>query len=342
MNKTPIMTNEGYKINYAESKIDMQNSKSIFNNIEIKSDNVEINNNVKIEKLTYGIGEKAFLNIDKYNNYLADIKTTKVANIELIFSFDEINTSLSNYIQITCLHDANISIVFKSKTIDIGNLNSIVKVFAKENTNVNVDILNLMNNKSNCLNSIEGVMEENSNMSLNVVDLGGLNSLQNIYLETRGNNAKGKINGIYMGNNDEVKDLNYIANLYGKRSEIDIEVQGALSEVSKKNFKGTINFKRGCTHSNGRENENCIMLSKTAVSKSLPVLLCMEDDVNGAHSTSSGKIDDNQIYYLQTRGISKKEAEKMLVHAKFKVLLQNIRNEEKREEIEKIIDRRLG
>ena len=49
-----------------------------------------------------------------------------------------------------------------------------------------------------------------------------------------------------MGAENNIKDLNYIAELRGKQSFIDIDVQGALSGNAKKNFKGTIDFKKGC------------------------------------------------------------------------------------------------
>ena len=54
--------------------------------------------------------------------------------------------------------------------------------------------------------------------------------------------------------------MNYIAELYGEKSNIDIEVQGALKDNAKKNFKGTIDFKKGCKKATGNENENCMLL----------------------------------------------------------------------------------
>ena len=54
-----------------------------------------------------------------------------------------------------------------------------------------------------------------------------------------------------------------------------------------------------------------------AKSIALPMLLCTEEDVEGNHSTASGKVDEKQLFYIMTRGISYKEAVKLIVKSKF-------------------------
>lgn len=75
-----------------------------------------------------------------------------------------------------------------------------------------------------------------------------------------------------------MKDLNYIVHLRGEKTNVDIDVQGALKDSSKKNFKGTIDFKKGCKKAKGNENEYCMLLSDKAKSIALPMLLCTEAD----------------------------------------------------------------
>ena len=99
---------------------------------------------------------------------------------------------------------------------------------------------------------------------------------------------------IYLGKENQVFDLNYIGELKGEMSKIDIEVQGALKDRAKKHFKGTIDFKKGCKKAKGNENEACMLLSDTAKSLALPMLLCSEEEVEGNHSSSAGKIDEKE------------------------------------------------
>ena len=111
--------------------------------------------------------------------------------------------------------------------------------------------------------------------------------------------------------------------------------------MAKKHFKGTIDFKKGCKKAKGNENENCMLLSTDAKSLALPMLLCSEEDVDGNHSTSTGKFGEKELFYIMSRGFELKEAQKLMVRAKFNQILEQIDNQELREEILQEIDNRL-
>ena len=93
--------------------------------------------------------------------------------------------------------------------------------------------------------------------------------------------------------------------------------------------------------SKGNENEYCMLLSNKAKSIALPMLLCTEEDVEGNHSTASGKVDAKQLFYLMTRGLSYKEAVKLIVKANFQKIIDRINDEELRNVILKEIDKKL-
>ena len=136
--------------------------------------------------------------------------------------------------------------------------------------------------------------------------------------------------------------MNYIGELRGEKSEIEIEVQGALKDKAKKHFKGTIDFKKGSKKAKGNENEFCMLLSDTATAISLPMLLCKEEDVEGNHSSAAGKIGNKELFYIMSRGFDKKEAMKLMVRARFNAIIQRIENEDLKSEILNEIDARLN
>ena len=121
-----------------------------------------------------------------------------------------------------------------------------------------------------------------------IIDLGGKVSATNYFADIIGKEAKNDLKTIYLGIENQIKDINYIAHLKGEKTEGYIDVQGVLNDEAKKNFKGTLDFKRGCKGAKGDENEFCMLLSPKAKSIALPMLLCTEDDVEGNHSTASG------------------------------------------------------
>lgn len=198
-----------------------------------------------------------------------------------------------------------------------------------------------MNTKSNNFLAIENNFEENAKINYTIVDFGGKHSITNYYSNLRGDNCDNQLNTIYLGKENQIFDLNYIGELIGKKSNIDIEVQGALKDTSKKHFKGTIDFKKGCKKATGNENEACMLLSDTAKSIALPMLLCSEEEVEGNHSSSAGKIGEKELFYIMSRGFELKEAMKLMVRARFNQILEKIENEELKEEILQEIDKRL-
>ena len=198
-----------------------------------------------------------------------------------------------------------------------------------------------MNEDSANFEAIENVLNENSNVNYTIIDIGAKTSVSNYYSNIVGDNSKNDLKTVYLGTGEQVKDINYIAELYGKKTNIDIDVQGALSGKAKKNFKGTIDFKKGCKKAKGDENEFCMLLSDNAKSIALPMLLCSEDDVEGNHSTASGKVDNQVLFYIMSRGLSYKEAVKLLVKSNFVTIIDRITDNDLKNEIIEIIDKKL-
>ena len=219
--------------------------------------------------------------------------------------------------------------------------NGNIKVIAKKNSKLNIIIVNLLNNKTNNFISIENELKENADVKYITAEFGGKNTVVNYYTNLKEENANNEIKTIYLGSKEQVIDLNYIVEAYGKKTNVDIDVKGAIKDKCKKHFKGTIDFKKGCKTSKGNENEYCTILSETAKSIALPMLLCSEDDVEGNHSTASGKVDNKILFYVMSRGLSYKEAVKLLVKSNFTTIIDRISDENLKEEVIRRIDEKL-
>ena len=320
VNETPVRTSKSFNINNIKISEDIFSNKiPEFNNVEIvnNSTKVSIENEKTPVELKYGLGESLTTEVEKNSNQNYKITIDSKTNKEtLIIKYETLNEIISYH-------------------------NGIIKLNAKHNSKINIIIVNLLSDKSNNFLSIESKIEKDANVNYIIVDFGGENTVTNYYSNLAGDFAKNSLNTLYIGKEKQVIDLNYIAELYGKKSEINIEVQGALKDKAKKNFKGTIDFKKGCKKAKGEENENCVLLSDTTKSIALPMLLCSEEDVEGAHSSSAGKVGDKELFYIMSRGFELKEAQKLLIRANFNKILENIKNEGLKERIIKEIDLRL-
>lgn len=345
LNETPRRTSKSFGIN--NIKIDDFNLPQAkqFTNVAFFSD-VHISEEVHEFKPKFSIGDSLVNQLNNEANQEIYINVDKqlVSPIIVDFELDDEQNVLIDNVVIHVEEGIEATVILKYRT-----QNEAVKAFhngactvkAKANSNVKVIILNLLNQNSENYYSMNNKVEENANLEYIIADFGGTRTVTNYYSNLVGNTSNNEVNTMYLGKDEQLLDLNYIAEVYGKKANIDIEVYGALKGNSKKNFKGTIDFKTGCKKAVGNENEYCMLLSKTAKSKALPMLLCSEDDVQGNHSNSAGKIDEDKLYYIMTRGISKKEAQKLIVKAKFNRVLDRIDDEDLKQELIEEIDKRL-
>ncbi len=341
LNETPVRTSRNFLINNIKlENVVIPEKLEMFQNVMVTGTE-SFDKDINKQHLNYGLSEELEENVFYKANSQIAINVKENDNIKVTYDFDEDNLQLVNQIDICATGNANIIIEYKSSTNKECFHNGVIKVFAKENAKLNITVINLLNSNSEHFEAMENILEDNSDLNYTIIDIGGKNSIQNYYSNIIGKSAKNDLKTIYLGSENQIKDINYIAELRGQKSFVDIDVQGALKENAKKNFKGTIDFKKGCKKAKGNENEFCMLLSEKAKSLALPMLLCTEDDVEGNHSTASGKVDKEQLFYIMTRGLSYKEAVKLIVRANFNKTIERILDEEVKQNIIKEIDERL-
>ena len=348
LNETHVRTSRNFNINNIKlENIEIPENIPLFENVTIIGDTSKINieqNTTNVE-LAYGLSKELTEQIKLKANKKLKLNLSYKNNEEtqIDFNFDEENTVLLDNIEIIANEDTKSTIIIRyTSNEEMENFhNGIIRVKAKQNSEINIILVNLMNTKSNNLIAIENTLEENSKVKYTIIDFGGKNSITNYYSNLIGENSDNSLNTIYLGKENQIFDLNYIGELRGAKSNIDIEVQGALKDDAKKHFKGTIDFKKGCKKATGNENEACMLLSNTAKSIALPMLLCSEEEVEGNHSSSAGKIGEKELFYIMSRGFELKDAMKLMVRARFNKILENIENENLKEEILQEIDNRL-
>ena len=342
VNDTPVRTARNFKINNIEVELDLPENIAEFKNVEIINDKSIIDNEVSNAPLTYGTGKiLEELNYETANSKIKIQTSNKKEDIRIRYNLNDNNVNLINQIEIVANGDTNVIIEYKSQTSQKCLQNGIIRAIANENAKLNVTIVNLLNENSVNFEAIENRLEKNSKVNYTIIDIGAKTSVSNYYSNIIGENADNDLKSIYLGIGEQRKDINYIAELRGTKTNIDIDVQGALKDEAKKNFKGTIDFKKGSKKAKGNENEYCMLLSDKAKSIALPMLLCTEEDVEGNHSTASGKVDEKQLFYIMTRGISYKKAVKLIVKSKFNKIIERITDEELKNEILSEIDKRL-
>ena len=324
LNKLPIKTTNHFNINDIDLDLNIPNYKGYNSHSIIGDTNKLIIKTNKVEQeLTTKIGitykEYQELNITIPKN----IKIEEPILIDYTFIDDD---SLIDKIRINYEENSscNFIITYISKD-DNNHFHSLLEqTSSNKSSSGNITYINLMNDKSTNMISIENNVYNNANITHNIIDIGGNIRLYNVYSDLLEEHASNSLNNIYIGNKNNIIDMNYYLKNTAKNTTNNMKVEGSLNDNSKKNFRGTIDFISGCSNSIGEENENCILLSDKCLSRSLPQMLCGEENVVGTHGVSSGTVDKEKLFYLMSRGISKKDSEKLIIMSKFNQILNNI------------------
>ena len=106
-------------------------------------------------------------------------------------------------------------------------------------------------------------------------------------------------------------------------------------------FRGTLDFVQGARGSVGKEDEEVTILSPHARNRSVPLMLSHEGDVDGHHAVSIGRMDEDKLFYLMSRGLDERAAQQLIVEASFEPVLARIESDELRTEIGSYLERRL-
>lgn len=132
-----------------------------------------------------------------------------------------------------------------------------------------------------------------------------------------GNRARLDLNNRYHACHEELLDINHVARMRGCATRAEIAESGILNDSARKTLRATIDLIRGSKDAKGNETETVQILGDGVVNKTMPVILCDEDNVAGNHGATIGSVSPEQIEYLQARGLSRHEAELLFVRALF-------------------------
>ena len=153
------------------------------------------------------------------------------------------------------------------------------------------------------------------------------------HVELVGDRSNCVIHSGYLTADDHVMDINYYVNHLGRSAESNIYTSGVLRDTCQKVFRTTIDFQPGAVKAVGEENENVLLMNDGCTNKTVPTILCGEEDVVGEHGCTVGRLADDLIFYLESRGIPNEEIYEMMAKARLEAIIRQIPDEKTREEL---------
>ena len=147
--------------------------------------------------------------------------------------------------------------------------------------------------------------------------LGGAGVALGLTADLAGERARLDLTCRYHAGGVEVLDVNEVVRMRGRATRSELAYNGVLEDAAAKSLRTTIDLVHGARGAQGNEAETVLVLGDDVTNKTLPTILCDEDDVAGNHGATIGSVSPEQLAYLADRGLSRADAERLFVRAVF-------------------------
>ncbi|MBR0147343.1 MAG: SufD family Fe-S cluster assembly protein [Eubacterium sp.] len=146
-------------------------------------------------------------------------------------------------------------------------------------------------------------VEEKGSLDILQLTLGGRSTFFGIAVDLAGTESHLNIETGFQAGEGQHVDINYVARHHGVKTDSNMNVRGVLWKGASKTWRATVDFLRGCKGARGAEREDVLLLDEDVVNKTIPLILCQEEDVEGEHGATIGDLSDDVLLYFRSRGI---------------------------------------
>jgi Fe-S cluster assembly protein SufD len=192
------------------------------------------------------------------------------------------------------------------------------------------------------MSTVQGHVAANALYNTYTFTLSGAFVRNNLNVEIAGQQAEAHLYGLYLPDGTSVVDNHTLVDHKVPNCMSNELYKGVISGKSTAVFNGKIFVRKDAQKTNAFQSNRNILLSDDAVINTKPQLEIYADDVKCSHGTSTGRINDEALFYLRSRGIGEESARKLLMLAFAEEVVQHVPHEALRHYLNKLIADRLG
>ncbi len=156
-----------------------------------------------------------------------------------------------------------------------------------------------------------------------------------------GPGATSRVTGAYFADGTQHLDYDTFQEHIAPSTTSDFAFKGALRDTARVVWRGMIRVEEGAQKTNAYQENRNLLLSKTAHADSIPGLEIMANDVRCTHGATLSQVDRDQLFYLMTRGLTRAEAERVIVRGFFQDVLDRVELEPVRESLAAALEARI-
>ncbi len=261
--------------------------------------------------------------------------------IQSVVLHDDESASLFNHVLLVADEGAEVTFVenyFSNLESSTEKINIISEVLAKDNSKVTYGSVDFLPKKMTGYVNRRGVASNDATIDW---ALGLMNDSDIIYDNTTylmGDRSNSDLKIVHVGRDAQKSNFTTQIIHYGKDSNGHILKHGVMKDSATSIFNGIGYIKHGATRADAQQESRVLMLSGDARGDANPILLIDEDDVTAGHAASVGRVDELQLFYLMSRGISQKEAERLVIHGFLDAVVSALPIESVKAQLKEVIE----
>jgi Fe-S cluster assembly protein SufD len=219
--------------------------------------------------------------------------------------------------------------------------NAVVEVFVEATAKVEYVSLQNLSQETWHFGRHKAWLERDSELDWVIGGFGSKRGKVWIENDLAGQGATSRVTGAYFADGEQHLDYDTFQEHMAPNTESDFAFKGALRENASAVWRGMIRVEEGAQKTNAYQENRNLLLSDTAHADSIPGLEIMANDVRCTHGATLGKVDREQLFYLMARGLSRAQAERLIVRGFFQDVLDRIELEPVREALGAALEARI-
>ncbi len=212
--------------------------------------------------------------------------------------------------------------------------NTVTELFVAENAKAEYYVLQNQLDQATILSNLLVTQKRDSVVNANTISLNAKAIRNNVTVDLEDKNCDNHTYGLYLPNGKETVDNFSAINHIAPHCNSWEHFKGILDEKSQAAFCGRIHVYKDAQKTEAYQTNNNLILTNSAKANTKPQLIIEADDVSCSHGATVGQLDEEAIFYLQSRGIPYKEAYKMMMSAFVSDITEKISITELRESVE--------
>jgi Fe-S cluster assembly protein SufD len=220
--------------------------------------------------------------------------------------------------------EASVVVVYRSAPGARVLVCPILEVLADRNASLAVSVVQRLADSARMVAHHQFVADRDATLRIDEIGLGGRYARQRLGISLQGLGSSVKMGGIYFGDGRQVLDYRIHVTHYGPHTTSDIFLKGAVADRAQAVWTGLMRIEKPAVGTSAFETNRNLVLSDGAKVHSVPNLEILTDDLQCGHGSSSGPLDEDQLYYLMSRGLPRDKAERLLVRGFFNEILSKL------------------